>query len=84
MNQTGSNGKDYVIHLAPLPKEEFEKTAVNYNDVQSYISNHALNVTRMLPAGLNVLGLFVKDSIDIFKNAQLLAMIKLWIGSIRR
>lgn len=56
--------KDYILHLVPVP-EENQDEKFNWDSVKNSIANHALNVTRMLPAGIDIIGIFVKDSVRI-------------------
>ncbi|KAL0271848.1 UNVERIFIED_CONTAM: hypothetical protein PYX00_008814 [Menopon gallinae] len=76
------HSKDYVIHLARTP-EERDKLIESPTSIQaltfktvkdiheSVIADHAKHVTRMLPGGFCILGVFICSSTSIFGDALL-------------
>ncbi|KAK2143606.1 hypothetical protein LSH36_826g00020 [Paralvinella palmiformis] len=70
--------RDYILHLATTPKMEhddpdgFKVTKEETLDTvdESWIVTHAKQVTRMLPGGLDILGIFASAPPDVMKNIQ--------------
>ncbi|XP_034234518.1 protein odr-4 homolog [Thrips palmi] len=78
-----SKAIDYVVHLARIPPpdsskdekddEQKPKTAKGLllpEIKESWVANHACDVTRMLPGGMWVLGLFLIGQNDPFESQQ--------------
>ncbi|VEN35862.1 unnamed protein product, partial [Callosobruchus maculatus] len=56
IGQSGTD-KDYVLYLAKLP---FKYDKSSFGDIdENLILDHAKQITRMLPGGMNVLGIAV-------------------------
>ncbi|KAJ2947010.1 hypothetical protein O0L34_g16354 [Tuta absoluta] len=81
--------RETVIHLARTPDEKgsnspleksFSMDDVLQQDLlgvsEAWVADHAKHVTRMLPGGMFVLGVFVTSKEDIFEEPKLLAKIK--------
>ncbi|XP_071802072.1 protein odr-4 homolog [Asterias amurensis] len=70
-----TNQKDFAVCLVPSPKEESEDEATEkpstLEDVSEYwIAEHARQVTRMLPGGLGVMGVFAMAPPNAMNDAQ--------------
>ncbi|XP_026276961.1 protein odr-4 homolog [Frankliniella occidentalis] len=80
-----SQAADYIVHLARIPPPDIhnntkcEDSDEKLKDVsglplseikESWVAAQALDVTRMLPGGIWVLGLFLIGSADCFENQQ--------------
>uniref|UniRef100_A0A1B6CVJ3 Protein odr-4 homolog n=1 Tax=Clastoptera arizonana TaxID=38151 RepID=A0A1B6CVJ3_9HEMI len=75
-----SGQKDYVTHLACTPVSKIKEnkdvenikiihTVKKISDIEEiWLADHALQVTRMLPGGMWVLGLFIIGPGDIFSD----------------
>ncbi|KAK5645785.1 hypothetical protein RI129_004249 [Pyrocoelia pectoralis] len=66
-----TDAKDYIIHFTRTPPyrgggENSPKKFTDLPDV--WIADHARHVTRMLPGGMYVLGLFIVSQEDIFSS----------------
>ncbi|XP_072017946.1 protein odr-4 homolog [Amphiura filiformis] len=78
--------KDYAVYLVPTPPEEGEEepeeeseedkeeptqSILKLDDVsEHWVAEHARQVTRMLPGGLSITGIYAYASGDVMKNAQ--------------
>lgn len=71
-----SKAIDYVVHLVRIPPPDNEQKAEIVNGLslleinESCVSSHACDVTRMLPGGMWVLGLFLIGQNDPFESQQ--------------
>ncbi|CAG9560483.1 unnamed protein product [Danaus chrysippus] len=77
-----SNARENVIHLARTPEEKpvessseasftSEKTELVHNLLavsEAWVADHARHVTRMLPGGIFVQGIFITSDEDIFED----------------
>lgn len=64
-----TDAKDFIIHFTRTPpyRGHAEHSIKKFTDVpDSWVADHARHVTRMLPGGMYVLGLFVVCQEDIF------------------
>ncbi|XP_033096930.1 protein odr-4 homolog [Anneissia japonica] len=69
VGQQNSSSKDHVILLVPTPNSnggEFKPDAID----EQWISQHSIQVTRMMPGGLNVIGIFVCATPEHLKTLQ--------------
>ncbi|XP_038063585.1 protein odr-4 homolog [Patiria miniata] len=67
--------KDFAVCLVPSPKEEAEDGETDKQTTlegvsEHWIAEHARQVTRMLPGGLGVMGVFALAPPDAMKSAQ--------------
>lgn len=65
--------KDIVVNLIETPFEDIKKDeAINcINDVNDvYMKSHALQILRMLPGGLNIIGIFTYAPSQMFSISQ--------------
>ncbi|KAF7388124.1 hypothetical protein HZH66_010891 [Vespula vulgaris] len=62
--------EDYLVHLARTPpprtKNVVEETLINIPE--SWLADHANDVTRMLPGGMRILGIFLAGPEDTLDN----------------
>ncbi|XP_022111460.1 protein odr-4 homolog isoform X2 [Acanthaster planci] len=67
--------KDFAVCLVPSPKEEIEDEETNKQTMldgvsEHWIAEHARQVTRMLPGGLGVTGVFALAPPEMMRSAQ--------------
>ncbi|XP_010012732.1 PREDICTED: protein odr-4 homolog [Nestor notabilis] len=66
--------KDYVIRAVRTPPKEEQKEDINPSNLASvdeeWITTHASQVSRMLPGGLLILGVFIITSPELSKDSQ--------------
>ncbi|KAM9544318.1 protein odr-4 homolog isoform 1-T2 [Guaruba guarouba] len=66
--------KDYIIQAVRTPPKEEQKEVINPSKLESideeWITTHASQVSRMLPGGLLVLGVFIITCPELSKDSQ--------------
>lgn len=85
-----TSGRENVIHLARTPEEkssenvseasyDFDKpesTKTLLNVSEAWVADHARHVTRMLPGGMFVQGIFITSDEDIFEDPNCFSKVK--------
>ncbi|XP_072940498.1 protein odr-4 homolog [Epargyreus clarus] len=85
-----TNARENVIHLARTPEEKVSDTASDTSYVsekpdvvrnllgvsEAWVADHAKHVTRMLPGGMFVQGIFITSDEDIFEDPNHFSKIK--------
>lgn len=65
-----SEQKGFVVHFAPTPEQSKESGLGNLKDFdETGLGDHARYVTRMLPGGLCIVGIFIVSSGEVFHSA---------------
>ncbi|XP_053602314.1 protein odr-4 homolog [Plodia interpunctella] len=82
-----TNTKENIIHLARTPEEKASETSVGSESTlvaetllsisEAWVADHAKHVTRMLPGGMFVQGIFVTSDQDIFEDPNYFSKVKL-------
>ncbi|ELU02910.1 hypothetical protein CAPTEDRAFT_220721 [Capitella teleta] len=63
--------KDFAVHLIRTPDKEDEDTSFKIDAVDDiWVATHAQQVKRMLPGGLDIIGVYAAGSPDVISNAQ--------------
>ncbi|XP_053673367.1 protein odr-4 homolog [Anopheles nili] len=83
IGQPSAGGKDYILHANRIPGQD-EEDSDEMNKLDATVaSQHALDTTRMLPGGMNVLGIFVIHPKNVFQDATLLSSVKFILMSLK-
>lgn len=65
-----SGQKGFVVHLAPTPEQSKQACLGNIKDFdEKGLGDHARYVTRMLPGGLSIVGVFIISNKEVFTSA---------------
>lgn len=85
IGQIVANGKDFVVHLAKTPHSDLPSNSDDEEIVEiskvtdidnKQVAEHALNASRMIVGGFNILGMFVVSENNIFGDNSALQKMK--------